>query len=97
MLFNSQKDDERSSDDFHRVCDGKTDTVCLALSGKNNHIVGGYASQTYDVVPDAENPWKEDANAFVFSLDRKEKYEVIDKEKALWNTVKNAAGFNNDF
>ena len=88
--------DGSTAEDFHKICDGKTDTVVFALSDKNKHIVGGYANKPHQT-PEAEDGKSlEDPNAFIFSLDRKEKLEIKKPEEALFCHPKNCAGFGED-
>ena len=70
LLLNSKRDGD-SKEDFHRLCDGKSPTIGIIETTKTWN--GGIN----------ESNCIEDNNAFIFSLDTKKKYKVINSKKAI--------------
>lgn len=71
MLYRaSQKENTRN--DFHRLCDNKGPTITLIETTKGKRF-GGYTSLDWD----SSSEWKNDLEAFLFSLDNDKKYDVI--------------------
>ena len=64
--------EENTRDDFHRKCDNKGATVTIIETTKGRRF-GGYTSLSWD----SSSKWKNDKEAFLFSLDNDKKYEVI--------------------
>ena len=56
---------------FHNHCDKRGPTI-IFIKIDNGKRIGGYTSVSWD----SNNSFKPDENAFLFSLDRKEKYEL---------------------
>ena len=56
---------------FHNNCDNKGPTI-IFIKINNGKRIGGYTSVSWD----RNNEFKPDENAFLFSLDKKEKYEL---------------------
>ena len=74
--------EENTRDDFHRKCDNKGATVTIIETTKGRRF-GGYTSLSWD----SSSEWKNDKEAFLFSLDNDKKYDVIqDAEKVYSNT-----------
>ena len=71
LIFKASRDGFKAID-FHKKCDGKTNTLTLVFS-KNGRIFGGFT----DVSWDSESDAKEGSNGFIFSLDNKEIYYNI--------------------
>ena len=63
---------ENTNNDFHRLCDNKGPTVTLIESTKGKRF-GGYTSLDWD----STSGWKNDLEAFLFSLDNDKKYDAI--------------------
>ena len=68
--------EENTRDDFHRKCDNKGATVTIIETTKGRRF-GGYTSLSWD----SSSGWKNDKEAFLFSLDNDKKYEVIQEAK----------------
>ena len=58
--------------DFHRLCDNKGPTLTIFKS-ENNRKFGGYLSKNWE----DQGGWKKDNNAFLFSIDLRRKYKII--------------------
>jgi DNA-binding ferritin-like protein (Dps family) len=58
---------------FHNKCDQKEHTISIARTTKKA-IYGGYADQSWDVIPNVEE--KESKSAFVFDMSKKKKYPI---------------------
>jgi hypothetical protein len=66
-------------EDFHRHCDNQGPTLSIfeTLTGAR---FGGFTRQCWD----KSSSYKEDYSAFVFSLDRKQRYPVRNKKRAIY-------------
>ena len=64
--------EENTRDDFHRKCDNKGATVFILETTKGRRF-GGYTSLSLS----SHEEWKDDKEAFLFSLDNDKKYNVI--------------------
>ena len=62
LLYRASIDGFQSSN-FHKKCDNIPNTVTIIRSA-NGYIFGGFMTQTWD----SFGTWKEDKNAFIFSL-----------------------------
>ena len=80
LLLNSNRDGD-SFEAFHRLCDGKAPTIGIIETTKG-HKFGGFTTQLWNGKSN-ENFCKTDNNAFIFSLDTKRKYNVINSDKAI--------------
>ena len=78
ILFNS-KLDGYTIENFHKKVDNNSPTIFI-IKTATNRIFGGYTEHIWNIKNDGK--FKDD-NAFVFSLDNKQKYPVIDSEKAV--------------
>ena len=68
LLYKATRDGDSSSA-FHNKCDGKSPTLTLVKTS-NGYRCGGFTSLPWDSFRD----YKEDNNAFVFSMDTRSKY-----------------------
>ena len=66
---------------FHAICDNQGPTLTLFQS-KAGRLFGGFTSVSWD----ARDPkaWAEDKDAFIFSLDRREVYPVLNPKEAVF-------------
>ena len=64
--------EENTRDDFHRKCQNKGATITLIETTKGRRF-GGYTSLSWS----SNEGWKNDKEAFLFSLDNDKKYDVI--------------------
>jgi hypothetical protein len=67
---------------FHAKCDGKSQTLTLLKAKDSKFIFGGFTATDWD----SFSKWKNDPHAFLFSLTKREKIQVIpEKSKfAIW-------------
>ena len=70
LLFKASKDGN-SPNAFHTHCDFKGPTI-IFIKINNGKRIGGYTSVSWT----SSNEFQADENAFLFSLDKKEKYEL---------------------
>ena len=73
LIFRASKDGELPHS-FHSFCDNKGPTIIFIKTG-NGKRIGGYTSISWS----SNNEFQPDENAFLFSIDRKEKYELNSK------------------
>ena len=78
ILFNS-KSDGYTIENFHNKVDNNSPTIFI-IKADTNRIFGGYTEHKWNIKNDGH--YKDD-NAFVFSLDNKQKYAVINSEEAV--------------
>ena len=78
ILFNS-KLDGYTIENFHKKADNNSPTIFIIKTDKNR-VFGGYTEHIWDIKNDSHY---KDNNAFVFSLDNKQKYTVINSKKAV--------------
>ena len=84
--------EENTRDDFHRKCDNKGATVTIIETTKGRRF-GGYTSLSWD----SSSGWKDDKEAFLFSLDNDKKYDVIqDSEYKVWSNTGYGQWFGNN-
>jgi hypothetical protein len=71
--------------EFHKLCDGETNTIVIVKT-EFNKTIGGFTPI----------PWKSTANtlhsdvkseSFLFSLSLKQKMSLIDEKSAIFNSV----------
>jgi hypothetical protein len=65
---------------FHELCDEKGPTITV-MKSKAGRVFGGFAMQSWD---SETGDFKADEKAFIYSIDRKQIYRVIDAQKALY-------------
>ena len=68
LLFRASSDGYESKD-FHRICNGKKNTL-IFIKTKDGRRFGGFT----DLEWDESNSYKKGGNSFIFSLDNKEVY-----------------------
>ena len=78
ILFNS-KSDGYTIKNFHKKVDNNSPTIII-IKADTNRVFGGYTGHKWYIKNDGH--YKDD-NAFVFSLDNKQKYAVIDSGDAV--------------
>ena len=64
---------------FHSKCDNIPNTLVLIKSAGNRRF-GGFTTQTWD----SSGKWKDDKNAFLFSLDKQRIYSYKNNGKAIY-------------
>ena len=67
---------------FHLKCDNIPNTLVIIKSAGNRRF-GGFTSQTWQSYPNGE--FKDDKNAFLFSLDKQKIYSYKNDNKAIYN------------
>ena len=79
LLFKAKRDGDKASD-FHSKCDnmGPTLTIIQTTLGER---FGGYTSKNW--TSPSSSKWPEDKLAFVFSLNKKEKFPIKIAEQAV--------------
>ena len=77
LIYKASVDTDRASA-FHYNCDNAKNTIVL-IESTNGRRFGGYTSQSWE--GDGVN--KRDLNAFIFSLDKMETYDVIPEKEAI--------------
>ena len=77
LLYKATVDSDKASV-FHDKCDSATNSLVLVQSG-NGKRFGGYTSCSWE----GNQIEKKDEDAFVFSLDKMETYNVIQDEEAI--------------
>ena len=78
LLFRASKDGDTAAV-FHQKCNGLSNTLIIikTLDGKK---FGGYTTQSWE----GNNIYKQDENAFVFSLDKQKCYSITEEKFAIW-------------
>ena len=64
--------------DFHSKCDNIPNTLTV-IKSKGNRRFGGFTTQTWD----SSDKWKDDKNAFLFSLDKQKIYKYKNDGNAI--------------
>ena len=77
LIYKASVDTDRAAA-FHYNCDNAKNTIVL-IESTNGRRFGGYTSQSWE--GDGVN--KRDLNAFIFSLDKMETYDVIPEKDAI--------------
>ena len=80
LLLNSNRDGD-TFEAFHNLCDGKAPTIGIIETTKG-HKFGGFTTNLWNGKRNESN-CVYDNKAFIFSLDTKKKYKVINSEKAI--------------
>ena len=84
--------EENTNDDFHRKCDNKGATVTIIETTKGRRF-GGYTSLSWS----SNEGWKNDKEAFLFSLDNDKKYDAIqEKIYKVYSGIKHGPWFGNN-
>jgi hypothetical protein len=65
---------------FHELCDNKGPTITIYKS-KADMVFGGFTQQSWDSYT---GYYKNDEKAFIYSIDRKQIYRVVDAENAIF-------------
>ena len=90
LIYKATIDGDKAQN-FHNKVDGKNQLIILVKTSENI-IIGGYTS----------NPWSSsddfmfDYNAFLFSINKKEKYNIINYNKACFHSKQNGPCFGNN-
>ena len=85
MIYKAKRDGD-TAEAFHNKCDGKKNNIII-IQIQNGIKFGGYTSKSWE-----GEEYKEDSEAFVFSINKKKKYPI----KENYNFYKNAIYCNPD-
>ena len=77
---------------FHSKCDNVPNTLILIKSAKNRRF-GGFTSTVWD----SSSKYKEDKNAFIFSLDKKKIYPLKETHSAIYCSKESGPCFGDGF
>ena len=80
LLYRLTRDGDKISK-FHELCDDKGPTLTLFCTNDEN-IGGIYTTSSWDTTSQT----KYDKNAFMFNLNKNEKYKMIHNERSIWCT-----------
>ena len=75
-IYQATKDGD-SNANFHSKCDGHSNTL-IVIKSKNNNTFGAFTSLAYHSL---NGQYYYDTNAFLFSIDNLEIYEISTKDK----------------
>ena len=78
-IFQASIDGDTNSK-FHSICDGHSNTLTL-IKSTNNKTFGGFTSLAFHSF---NGQYYYDCNAFIFSLNNLEIYEINKKENSVW-------------
>ena len=79
LIFASEKEDDKASS-FHKNCDNIAPTLIL-IETKEGFRYGGFTTQKWE--SPEQSIFKNDKNAFIFSLDTEKKYDITDPQKSI--------------
>ena len=90
LCYKATKDGDKAAN-FHKKCDYIKNIIIL-IKTKNNKKFGGFSSESWD---NNDQTWKKDEQAFIFSLNDYNSYNIIKTEKALFCHKKYGPIFGN--
>ena len=64
---------------FHQLCNNKGPTITIYMS-KAYRVFGGFTLESWS----GDGCYRKDEKAFIFSIDRKQIYRVVDAKKAIY-------------
>ena len=94
LIYRATRDGD-TINDFHKMCDDKSPTICLMKTPKG-FIFGGYTTVLFNNKENQELKLKDD-KAFVFSLNKREKYKTQDESRSILNSPKHLIIFGNGY
>lgn len=80
LCYRATKDGD-NADNFHKKCDYIKNIIIIIQTRKNKKF-GGFSSESWD--NNTEEAWKKDSQAFIFSLNDYNSYNIINPERALF-------------
>ena len=92
LIYRATRDGD-TINDFHRMCDDKSPTICIMKTPKG-YIFGGYTTALFNSKENEELKLKDD-KAFVFSLNKREKYKTQDESRSILISPKHLIIFGN--
>jgi len=78
LIYKSSVDGNRAAN-FHSKCDNKGKTIAF-IETSNGYRIGGYTTANWD----QSNAYKNDNNAFIFSLNKKRKFMCTNAVNAIY-------------
>ena len=94
LIYRATRDGD-TINDFHKMCDDKSPTICIMKTPKG-FIFGGYTTVLFNNKENQELKLKDD-KAFVFSLNKREKYKTQDESRSILNSPKHLIIFGNGY
>ena len=82
LKYRATRDGEKASD-FHKNCDNIPRTLILIKTIKGVTF-GGFTEQTWSNEKEQKGDLKEDNNSFIFSLEKRQIYNIKPGQKAIW-------------
>ena len=92
LIYRATRDGD-TTNDFHKMCDDKSPTICIMKTPKG-FIFGGYTTVLFNNNENREVKLKDD-KAFVFSLNKREKYRTQDESRSILISPKHLIIFGN--
>jgi hypothetical protein len=92
LIYRATRDGDTIKD-FHNKCDNKSPTICIMETPKG-YIFGGYTTVLFNLLENKEVKIKDD-KAFVFSLNKREKYKTQDESRSILISSKHLIIFGN--
>ena len=80
LIYRATRDGD-TEEDFHKMCDNKSPSISILIT-PNGYIFGGYTTLLFNN-PANESLDLRDEEAFVFSLNRRKKFETQDKNVSI--------------
>jgi hypothetical protein len=80
LCYRATKDGD-NADNFHKKCDYIKNIIIIIQTRKNKKF-GGFSSESWD--NNTQEAWKKDNQAFIFSLNDYNSYNIINPERALF-------------
>ena len=87
VCFELCYDAKKNGDDkenFHKYCDNVGPSL-LIIKTESNYIFGGFTKKNWELVKDNEYRHEEDNNAFLFSLNNRDRIKVKNSKRAIVN------------
>ena len=91
MLYDGKRDGIKGSN-YHSNCDGKGPNITFIKTNQGRRL-GGFTMKTWS---DKFASYITDENAFIFDLDKNEKYDVVNPSKAIYNNLGNGPTFGSN-
>ena len=90
VYFELCYDAKKNGDDkknFHKYCDNVGPSL-LIIKTESNYIFGGFTKENWELVKDNEYRYGEDNNAFLFSLNNRDRIKVKNSKRSIVNNAK---------
>ena len=90
LIYKATIDGDKAQN-FHNKVDGKNQLIILVKTSENI-IIGGYTSNPWS----SSNRFKYDQDAFLFSINKEEKYNIINYNSACYHSKDDGPCFGNN-